>query len=214
MKHLPRKEVIYKQLAISGIPLVIAIIYAAYGYLSVEEDKRTITTLINYFAAGFFFIMWLVGQYLRTAKQIDDSANYEVLQAGISDVKESIRQLHALQGQKAEKPVITNSLLAGAQKAINDGHVLAGLMQSGVAFEQAIITKAEKHDFYREPRTPVYKAIQSLSKVMNKNIINELFAVWKLRNQLVHLSPEAAKELESRPELYNYFEWAISELEK
>lgn len=214
MKFLPRKEVVLKQLKISGIPLALAISYAMYGYFSLDEEKRSITTLINYFAAGFFFLMWLVGQYLRTAKQIDDSANYEDLQAGIEDVKKSILKLHSLQGQKAETPVVSNSLLNAAEKAINSGHVLAGLMQAGVAFEQAVIAKVESLGYYSGKRIPVYKAIRSLSNVMDESIIGELLAVWKLRNQLVHLSPEAAKELESRPELYNYFEWAISELEK
>ena len=214
MKYLPRKDVLIKQLKISGLPLGLAIIYSMFGYFSLDVDKRSITTVINYFAVSFFFLMWLVGQYLRTEKQIDDSTNYQDIQAGISDVKQSISELHKIHGQKAEKPVASNSLLDGAKKAIEDGHVLAGLMQAGVAFEQAVISKAEKHDLYHGSRTPIYKSIQGLNRFMDDSIIGELFAVWKLRNQLVHLTPEAAEELESRPELFNYFEWAISELER
>ncbi|PHQ23686.1 hypothetical protein CLH62_19645 [Marinobacter guineae] len=158
--------------------------------------------------------MWLVGQYLRTAKQLDDSSNYEAIQAGLSDVKESIRKLHEIHGTKTQKAATSNSFLVDAKKAVADGHVVAGLMQAGVAFEQAVINKAIQLKLYRGPRVPVAKTINGFRRFMSEPVIDELFAVWKLRNQLVHMSPEAADELANSPELIDYFEWAISELEK
>lgn len=214
MKYLPRKDVLFRQLAISGIPLALAITYAIFGYYAETEEKRSITVIINYFAAGFFFLMWLVSQYLRTAKQIDDSSQYEQLQAGLSDVKNSINQLHELHKQKSEDAGTSNALLQNAQDAITSGFVLPGLMQAGVAFEQAVINKAQSRGLYTGPKMPVSKVINNLRRIYDEGVINELFAVWKLRNQLVHLSPEAAEELANQPELFKYFQWAVSELEK
>ena len=214
MNYLPRKDVILKQLKISWLPLVLAISYAVYSYISTVDEERTIKVAINYFAAAFFFLMWLVGQYLRTSKQIDDSANYQDIQTGINDVKESVDKLHNFQLEKPDTSELVNPLLYGAKLAVEQGHVLAGLMQAGVAFEQAIINKVGVEGFYRGSRVPISKAIWSLKNIMDKSVVKELQIVWKLRNQLVHLSPEAAKELEASPDLIEYFEWAISELER
>ncbi|MFY0690282.1 MAG: hypothetical protein JXQ90_24165 [Cyclobacteriaceae bacterium] len=212
MKFLPRLDVIIKQLRISLLPLILAISYASYQFW-VEGDPKSFTTFINYFAAGFFFLMWLVGQYLRTAKQIDDATNYQDIQIGLTEVKESLNSLQKFQVTTTTETT-SNTLLEGAKSAIENGHVLAGLMQAGVALEQAIINKAKAHGIYRDERMPVSKAINSLRNVLPEGVIGELFALWKLRNQLVHLTPEASQELETRTDLIKYFEWAISELEK
>ncbi len=55
MKLLPRKEVMAQQLKISGVPLILAATYSVFGYFSADPEQRSVTTFINYFAAGFFF---------------------------------------------------------------------------------------------------------------------------------------------------------------
>lgn len=212
MRLLPRKDVILKQLGISLIPLVLSILYAGYQYWS--DDQSTFTTFINYFAGSFFFLMWIVGQYLRTAKQIDDSSNYQDIQSGLAEVKDSLDKLKKSSVPSSPTTPSSNQLLNDAKQAIEDGHTLAGLMQAGVALEQAIISKVKSLGLYRDDRIPVSKAINSLRNSLPEGTIGELFALWKLRNQLVHLTPEASEELSQRPELIKYFEWAIGELEK
>jgi hypothetical protein len=81
-----RKKVLLRQLQISWIPLCVAIIYAFIAYYSVEKDNRSIMTFVNYFSGTFFFLMWIVGQYLRTSKELSDSSNYATLQSGIQTV--------------------------------------------------------------------------------------------------------------------------------
>lgn len=214
MNLLPRGDVLLKLFKLSLFPLVIALIFAGIKYYLDEESEKSIIGFIGNLAAGFFFMMWLSGQYLRTKKSIDDTTNYSDLQAGINEVKNSINALRNIQTNNIQSNDPSNSLLDGAKQAVESGHVLAGLMQAGVAFEQAIIKKAEKHNIYVNRKTPVAKAISLLRNQMDNSIIGELFALWQLRNQLVHLTPEASEELENRPELIKYFEWGISELEK
>ena len=158
--------------------------------------------------------MWLVGQYLRTEKQIDDSANYQDIQANINEVKESIENLRFSQDPMHDEVQAHNPILHAAELAVNNGHVLAGLLQAGVAFEQAVIAKANRHGLYHGARVPTYKAIKNLGEVMPSSTVADLLGLWKLRNQLVHLNPEAAKEMVNQPELLGSFSWAIGELEK
>jgi hypothetical protein len=86
-------------------------------------------------------------------------------------------------------------------------------MQAGVAFEQAILRKADRLQIPRDNRVMVSRTLNKLKDVYDDNTIEEFFAVWKLRNQLVHLTNEAAQELEKSPQLIKYFEWAINELD-
>ncbi len=55
----------------SWISAVIALIYAFWDWHSSQGNFR-ITAFVKAFASAFFLIMWLVGQYLRVDKQIDD----------------------------------------------------------------------------------------------------------------------------------------------
>lgn len=210
------KKVLKRQLQISWIPLLVAIVYAAIAYYSETEDKRSIKTLVNYFSATFFFLMWIVGQYLRTSKELADSSNYSTLQTGIADLQRAISKLqsYTFQSSKTTTTVPTgNSMLSSAKKALDNGFVLAGLMQAGVAFEQAIYSKADRLQIPRDNRTTVSQVLSRLKEHYDINTIREFYAVWKLRNQLVHLTDEAAQELERSPKLIKYFEWAINELD-
>ena len=159
--------------------------------------------------------MWFVGQFQRTSKEIKDNTNYSNLQTGINDLKDSIKNLGNFQTPKDDSLgfLTANSMITTARKAVENGYVLAGLMQAGVALEQAILAKADKLQIPRDNRTTVVHVINNLKDFYDRGTIQEFFAVWKLRNQLVHLSPDASKELENNPRLIKYFEWAINKLE-
>jgi hypothetical protein len=160
--------------------------------------------------------MWFVGQYLRTAKDIRDSSSYSDIQIGINELRDSIKNLQTLKVATPDTtapPTVSNTMLNEANKAISNGFVLAGLMQAGVAFEQAVIESAKRKQIVIDDRTTTSQLINKLKVFYGDGIVKELFAVWKLRNQLVHLSPEASKEIKARPELMKYFEWAIRQLE-
>ncbi len=208
------KKVLLRQLQISWIPLLLAVAYASIAYCMATADKRSVMTFVNYFSGTFFFLMWIVGQYLRTSKEINDSSNYANLQTGILDLKKAISKLQAFSFQQPKTTAtFENPLLATAKKAIDSGFVLAGLMQAGVAFEQALLAKADKLQIARDNRTNVSQILNRLKDFYDQGTINEFYAVWKLRNQLVHLSNEASIELEKNPSLFKYFEWAIKTLE-
>ena len=210
-----KKKVLFRQLQISWIPLILAITYASIAYFTVQEDKRSFMTFVNYLSATFFFLMWIVGQYLRTSKELNDKSNYQNLQTGIDDLRSAISKLQSFTFATSPKTLskTENKMLSNAKSAIDSGYVLAGLMQAGVAFEQAIISKAERLGIQQDRRLTVSKLLNELKHHFDRGTIAEFYAVWKLRNQLVHLTDEAAMELENSPHLIKYFEWAINELE-
>lgn len=210
------KKVLLRQLEISWIPFLLAIAYASIAYFSADVTKRSIMTAVNYFSATFFFLMWIVGQYLRTSKELNDTSNYSSLQTGISDLQRAISKLQTLTPQtETTSPVSSdNTLLKNAKSAVDNGFVLAGLMQAGVAFEQAILSRANRLQIPRDNRTTVAQLFNRFRDFYPDGTIREFFAIWKLRNQLIHLTEEAAQELEKSPKLINYFEWAINELER
>jgi hypothetical protein len=68
-------------------------------------------TLLNYFSGTFFFLMWMVGQYLRTSKEINDSSNYTNLYAGIADIQKAISNLtEDEKREKAKSEIKTNEI--------------------------------------------------------------------------------------------------------
>ena len=96
-----KKKVLLRQFQISWIPLLVAIIYASIAYYSAKESQRSIMTFVNYFSGTFFFLMWIVGQYLRTSKEINDTSNYTNLQTGLADIQKAISNLN--EDEKREK---------------------------------------------------------------------------------------------------------------
>lgn len=207
--------ILKKQWRVIRIPLLLAIAWAFLVFFLTPEVKRSFITWFKDFITGLFFIMWFVGQFQRTSKEINDNANYSNLQTGINDLKDSIKSLGSFQTPKdySHGFLTANSMITTARKAVDNGYVLAGLMQAGVALEQAILAKADKLQIPRDNRTTVVHVINNLKDYYDRGTIQEFFAVWKLRNQLVHLSPDASKELENNPRLIKYFEWAINKLE-
>lgn len=209
--RMPRKDVLYRLFWQSWPALVAAVVWGITLYLSKEPADRSLATFVGAFASAFFFLGWLMTQYLRVEKQIDDSTQYEQLQAGIDDVKASIRDLHRQRVQDV-KPPLNTSLMTEAIETVKSGRVLAGLLLAGVAFEQAVRDRALREGIEVLPRTPTQQLIRDLREYLRPEVIAELPPLWKLRNQLAHVNLDAAEELQQRPELLKHFEWAVGEL--
>lgn len=210
------KAILTKQWQVIRIPLLLALAWALISFYYTPDAKKSILGSFKDLITGLFFIMWFVGQFQRTSKEINDKASYSNLQTGINDLKDSIKNLKSFQPPKDDTLgfIPANTMMSTAKNAVEKGFVLAGLMQAGVALEQAVLAKADKLQINRDNRTTVVQIINQLKNYYDHGTIQEFFAVWKLRNQLVHLSPDASKELENNPKLINYFEWAIKRLEE
>ena len=200
----------------SAIPLIISGIYAGWVYFDKGDEARA-TDAISVFGATFFFCMWLLGQFFRTSKQLSDSENFNRLSAGIEDIHNSIRELRTTPTPTptptpSATPDQANQLMAQAKHLVQGGHVLAGLLQAGVAFEQAVHAKAQRAGLHRQNFRSFPQLLQRIEEQLGPGASKELQVLWKFRNQIVHADPQASEELQQRPELINYFDSGIKML--
>jgi hypothetical protein len=198
----------------SAIPLVISTIYAGWVYLN-KGDKVYATDAISAFGAAFFFCMWLLGQFFRTSKQLSDSENFNSLSAGIEDINNSIRELRALPvpaPMSSSAPPPSNQLMVQAKQLVQSGHVLAGILQAGVAFEQAVHAKAQRTGLHRQNFHSFPQLLQRIEEQLGPGAGKELQALWRFRNQIVHADSQASEELQQRPELVDFFDSGIKML--
>jgi hypothetical protein len=91
----------------SAIPGLLAMIYAGWEFSQLSPDHRNVVGLIRSWGVTFFLIMWFVGQWLRTSKQISDNDR-------LRDIKDSVdKSLDILQRRTqeavAESPIIERS---------------------------------------------------------------------------------------------------------
>lgn len=194
---------LWKLLKQASIPATLSASYATWVY-SERPDGASLTDWITSFAGAFFFSMWLLGQFLRTSKQISDSDNFDKLTASLADINASIRELKAIP-PVAAGAAFASELITEAQTVAANGHVLAGLLQAGLAFEQALQQKARRMGLDRGNFRGMPALIGRIEKELGPAAGRELQILWKLRNQIVHAEPEAADELQSQPELISSF---------
>lgn len=196
--------------------MLLALAYACVALYMAKSVDRSAFQFMKEFVLALFFIMWFVGQFLRTSKELDDKGKFTALQSTLSEVKEAISGLEKFKvpEDKNLSYLARNALLHDAAKAVASGHVLAGLMQAGVAYEQALLAAARRHQIQHDRRTIVSRIIRDMREYYDEATIAELNALWQLRHRLIHLTEEAALELEKQPGLIKYFEWAINVLEQ
>src|SRR5690606_2239161 len=121
---------------VSRIPFFVAITWAMTSCYLAKD--RTVINFIKDFITSFFFVMWFVGQYLRAEKDINDKSSYSELQTGIDEIKLTIKNLGSTitttttTTTKSPSASIESAMLSEAINAIENGFVLAGLMQAGV----------------------------------------------------------------------------------
>lgn len=198
----------------SAVPILISAVYAMWVYFN-KGDKAQPTDAISAFGASFFFCMWLVGQFFRASKQLSDSDNFNRLSAGIDDINNSIKELRAIPAANAVQATVpapappANQLMLQARQLVQSGHVLAGLLQAGVALEQAALAKAQRMGLYRQNFRSFPQLLRRIEEQLGPGANTELQTLWKFRNQIVHADPHASDELQHRPELINFFESGI-----
>lgn len=210
--HIKLWRALLQLLKQASIPAALSAGYATWVY-SERPEGAPLTDWITPFAGAFFFSMWLLAQFLRTSKQISDSEHFEKLTASLADITTSIKELkaipHAPRGHGAPQ---VNELITGAKEIATRGHVLAGLLQAGLAFEQALQQKARRMGLDRGRHRGIQALIEEIERQLGPGASRELHMLWRLRNQIVHAEPEAAEELQSQPELIDMFSAGISML--
>ncbi|MBV6855145.1 hypothetical protein KWH45_17180 [Xanthomonas campestris pv. mirabilis] len=209
----------------SAIPLVLSLSYSTWVYAS--KQNATLVEATSSFAAAFFFFMWLAGQFLRASKQIADQDNFDRLSAGIDDIRASVEDLRANRtapsgagtapsGASTAPPLSGPAMgfLTQARNLVESGHVLAGLLQAGLVFEQAVHAKAQRIGLYHgKPHNKLRNVpalLRAIEDQLGPSAKRELQLLWRLRSQIVHADPEAATSLQNQPELLNFFETGVA----
>ena len=173
----------------------------------VEKDLGSIETRL----AG------LVGKLEDQTKEVLSHLDQE-LAAGHEEILRSIAELKKTQTRlpQVEPPrppyIYEGRLLDEARTLVEGGYVFAGLLTAGLAFEQAVRHRARRLGVDAADELPVAQLLRILQRSFNRGTSEELRALWKLRSQIVHATPDAARELASQPELIKYFESAIDSL--
>lgn len=198
-----------KLLKQSGVPLVVSAIYATWSYTE-KQPNASPTDWITPFAASFFFCMWLIGQVLRASKQLKDSDAFKDLatgQAEIRDLLEDVKRgtITAAAGE-AES---SSELLQQSSLLVEQGNVLAGLLQAGVALEHAIRDKARRTGIELRGSNAIRKAIDRIGIEMGESVKVQLHTIWSLRNRLAHADLDAISELRDNPEVIRNYEEVI-----
>jgi hypothetical protein len=77
-------KVLRKLIAQSWPSAALALVYAWWEFSSLPSAQRTWASFVHSWGVTFFLIMWFVGQWFRTSKQISDSEQLASLQSGIN----------------------------------------------------------------------------------------------------------------------------------
>ena len=124
---LQRWRVVRKLVRQSWVPALVALLYAAWDFSSIQPSQRTVAAFVKTLGGAFFVIMWFVGQWFRTSKELTDSEQLGSLRQGLD------RSLTMLQE-------LTDAATAETQFAVQpDGEVMRFATQpSTVAVERVL----------------------------------------------------------------------------
>lgn len=201
----------------SALPGIAA---CAYAYWSLRGDsEQPFADVAGKFGVAFFFVSWFVGQYLRTAKQLDDARLLHDLSANVETIIQRVSGQPTGQGPAPPatddnapvRDTTARSLLDEARDAIQAGNRHSGLLAACVAFEHAVRAAASRTS--RQPQNRgIHGDLQSLSGVVPREVLSELHGLREARNRLVHIQgdPPDAQIADS---LWSSFRWAVAYLD-
>lgn len=109
-------KVLKRVLSQSWIPALLAAVYASWELSSIPLAQRTAATFMRSWGVTFFLIMWFVGQWFRTSKQISDAEQLRSIQQGMDRSLELLGDLTEVAAE--ETPQLTD---AGAIPAASEG---------------------------------------------------------------------------------------------
>ncbi len=197
----------------SWAPFLLAVAYALWDYYSMALESRTVASLVKSWGVAFFLIMWFVGQWFRASKQISDAEQLSSIQADVAAIREAVAQgaeppaLPAIPEPIADP--IANTLYAEARAAMEAGLTHSALLTAGVALEHSLRRFAEAHDIYETKKLPMSRLLDRLRIVLKPSVLEELTALWRVRNAVAHVRDEQFVEPQRARALLDSFGWAI-----
>jgi uncharacterized protein YutE (UPF0331/DUF86 family) len=212
-----KKYTLFAVLKSFGVPAAIALAIVLTQSLSPWTISAQISKSIGSFFSIVFFLMYFYGQYKRVEKQTEDKESFKGVSEKLNSLEYLVRQLKTPINPEAEwtgSPISASaaSLITEAKEILSEGHVLASLLQAGVAFEQALRTFSRRLDRKQNMVGPLHRIIQSLNGLLPKDVLHEFNSLREIRNKLVHLQEEEIRELGNAKAILQHYEWAIATL--
>ncbi len=157
--------------------------------------------------------MWFVGQWFRAEKQVSDEEQLGSIKADVAAIKQAVTVMRpAVSPTPQFEPIadpIANVLFREAKAAMDSGLNHSALLTAGVAFEHSLRRFSEARGVVDSPRLPVARILKWLRDDVGLSIAEDLAALWKVRNIIVHLRDEQLLESDQARQLLESFEWAI-----
>jgi hypothetical protein len=95
-RWLLEKWNVLKRLAIQGcVPFGLAVAYAFWDYYTAVPEGRTTANWVKSFGLAFFFLMWLLAQWLRTSKQLLDAEHQSTTHELLHQLNERVAAFSA-----------------------------------------------------------------------------------------------------------------------
>jgi len=196
-----------------AIPFAFAIAYALWDFQSISHESRTVSGFVKSLGIAFFLVMWFVGQWFRAEKQVSDEEQLGSIKADVAAIKQAVTVMRpAVSPTPQFEPIadpIANVLFREAKAAMDSGLNHSALLTAGVAFEHSLRRFSEARGVVDSPRLPVARILKWLRDDVGLSIAEDLAALWKVRNIIVHLRDEQLLESDQARQLLESFEWAI-----
>lgn len=229
----PQSKVLKRLLVLSWVPFLLALAYAFWDYFSSPSDSRTAAGFVKSLGIAFFLIMWFVGQWLRTSKQISDEdqlSQLSSIKADVEAIKEAITKTATTPSPAAvpepiEAPAapptsptavstsiadpVAGALYSEAEAAMDAGLSNSALLSAAVAFEHSLRRFAESKNIPGAMKIPVPRLIGLLGGAVDRSVLEELSALWHVRHAIVHMRGEQLLEPQKARSLLDSFGWAM-----
>jgi len=200
-----------------GVPVLIAIGIVAFELWSPWQPDKRISEAGKSFIAALFFIMYFYGQYKRVEKQTDDKESFKGVNEKLLSLEDLVKQLHAAKVSEppsGEPLSNAESLLRDSQELLKSGHILAALLQGGVAFEHAVRNFARRYNPEQADGAPLMELIKRIEFMVPQGLVGELHALRMIRNRMTHVSERELNDLPDADTILASYQWAITELSR
>lgn len=196
-------------------PVSVALAIILYGLYAPWQPPDHINDALKSFFAVLFFVMFFYGQYKRVEKQSDDKDSFKHVNDQLLSLKDLVNKIPFTKPENPSSQRVkvgdAESLLTESRELLESGHVLAALLQGGVAFEHAIRSFARNFKGDETANAPLHNLIQ---RIAPQEMMGELHALRIIRNRLTHISENELTDLPDANRVLSGYEWAVSELTK
>jgi hypothetical protein len=178
----------------SWIPLLLAALYAGWDTRA-SRGSLQLGPFIKVFGPAFFFLMWLVGQFLRVKKQLQDRELLVGINSDVRAIRAALGEKAAAEGVPPSKaaPIaiiqdpVAADMMQQAEIAFASQLSLPALLVAAAAFEHSIRAAGQRYGTAVDSRAPIPRILASIADYLPRGVTDELRLLWDARNKLVHL---------------------------